>query len=218
MYTSFTDWGQSSCIQHYGVPHMHWNSRRYQYSDGSLTPLGREHYGVGKPRVRKRYQNEDGSLTKAGMAKIAKHNTGYLAPNRKDMNKRSWKKSERNKVRSERDSKYWDAVSKGMKTSEPSKKDQQLWDGYKDKYAKAMLKDAKLQDTKAARRQIKKYLKDIDYMYNYSSRRKVDEGVVDTRESYRMYKEGQKKREQLIHYKREKIKKGYELVKKYITG
>lgn len=29
---------------------MHWGERRYQNEDGSLTPLGREHYGVGKAR------------------------------------------------------------------------------------------------------------------------------------------------------------------------
>lgn len=49
-------------IAHHGVPGQKHGDRRYQYEDGSLTPLGREHYGVGV----KRYQNEDGSLTPAG--------------------------------------------------------------------------------------------------------------------------------------------------------
>lgn len=35
---------------HYGVKGQKWGVRRYQYEDGSLTPDGREHYGVGDPR------------------------------------------------------------------------------------------------------------------------------------------------------------------------
>lgn len=37
-------------LQHYGVPGMQWGKRNYQYEDGSLTPAGREHYGVGPAR------------------------------------------------------------------------------------------------------------------------------------------------------------------------
>jgi len=37
-------------LAHYGVPKMQWGKRRYQNPDGSLTPEGREHYGVGKAR------------------------------------------------------------------------------------------------------------------------------------------------------------------------
>lgn len=37
-------------IAHSGVKGMHWGDRRYQYKDMSLTPEGREHYGVGEPR------------------------------------------------------------------------------------------------------------------------------------------------------------------------
>ncbi len=29
---------------------MHWGERRYQYEDGTLTPEGRRHYGVGEAR------------------------------------------------------------------------------------------------------------------------------------------------------------------------
>jgi hypothetical protein len=35
---------------HSGIMGMKWGKRRYQNSDGSLTPLGRSHYGVGEPR------------------------------------------------------------------------------------------------------------------------------------------------------------------------
>ena len=37
-------------LAHYGVKRMEWYHRRWQYPDGSLTPAGREHYGVGPPR------------------------------------------------------------------------------------------------------------------------------------------------------------------------
>lgn len=38
---------------HYGTPKMRWGVRRWQYEDGSLTPEGRIHYGVGDKRVGK---------------------------------------------------------------------------------------------------------------------------------------------------------------------
>lgn len=34
-------------LKHHGVEGMHWGERNYQYEDGSLTPLGRIHYGYG---------------------------------------------------------------------------------------------------------------------------------------------------------------------------
>lgn len=35
-------------LRHYNVKGSHWGVRRWQYEDGSLTPAGRIHYGVGK--------------------------------------------------------------------------------------------------------------------------------------------------------------------------
>lgn len=41
---------QGEELRHWGVLGQKWGILRYQYPDGSLTPLGREHYGVGPPR------------------------------------------------------------------------------------------------------------------------------------------------------------------------
>lgn len=40
----------SDAISHFGIPGMMHGRRRYQYEDGSLTPAGRERYGVGPAR------------------------------------------------------------------------------------------------------------------------------------------------------------------------
>lgn len=37
-------------LMHHGILGMHWGERKYQNQDGSLTPAGREHYGVGPAR------------------------------------------------------------------------------------------------------------------------------------------------------------------------
>ena len=49
-YSNFMEEYIDSDLEHYGVPKMRWHHRRWQYEDGSLTPAGREHYGVGPPR------------------------------------------------------------------------------------------------------------------------------------------------------------------------
>lgn len=50
-YSNFMEEYIDSDLEHYGVPKMKWHHRRWQYEDGSLTPAGREHYGVGPPRA-----------------------------------------------------------------------------------------------------------------------------------------------------------------------
>lgn len=37
-------------IEHHGIKGQHWGERRYQNNDGSLTPLGRVRYGIGKAK------------------------------------------------------------------------------------------------------------------------------------------------------------------------
>lgn len=50
-------------LAHYGTPDMKWGQRLYQNKDGSLTPLGRIHYGVGE--ARKKAGEKVKSATKA---------------------------------------------------------------------------------------------------------------------------------------------------------
>ena len=40
----------SAELYHHGIQGQKWGQRRYQNDDGSLTPLGRIHYGYGKAR------------------------------------------------------------------------------------------------------------------------------------------------------------------------
>lgn len=209
MATRFDDW-EGDFLAHHGIRGQKWGVRRFQNEDGSLTSAGKEHYGIGRRIINKRYQRKDGELTKAGIAKIAKGNKWYLQTNPKDRKSRT---KERDKVRDERNEKYWDAVAKGMDTSAPSKKDRQLWDGYKDKWAKAMLKDAKLNVTPKSKAQVKKILRSIDPEYNYNYLRKIDDGTIDTREMKNNYQKYKANRDKMIHYKRERIKRGAEMVK-----
>lgn len=77
-------------LQHSGTLGMKWGQRLYQNKDGSLTPLGRVHYGIGQARAKRiekanekarikaeaqaarekaRYQNRDGTLNLRGRIK-----------------------------------------------------------------------------------------------------------------------------------------------------
>lgn len=53
----------SDALCHYGIPKQQWGKRRYQNKDGSLTSLGRIHYGVGDPR-------EGGGKYESGSSKV----------------------------------------------------------------------------------------------------------------------------------------------------
>lgn len=41
-------------LKHYGTLGMKWGERRYQNKDGSLTPEGRRHWGIGPPREKRK--------------------------------------------------------------------------------------------------------------------------------------------------------------------
>lgn len=62
---------EQSSLSHYRIKGSKNGVRQYQYEDGSLTPLGRIHYGVGKPREKaKEPEKSERQLTKEQKAKI----------------------------------------------------------------------------------------------------------------------------------------------------
>lgn len=68
-------------IAHSGTKGMKWGQRRYQNKDGSLTPLGRAHYGIGKARA------AAGSVKEAIRKKVAPTNAELNAQIRKQRSK-----------------------------------------------------------------------------------------------------------------------------------
>lgn len=68
-------------VIHSGVKGMRWGERRYQNSDGSLTPLGRAHYGVGAAR------KKAGEIKEAIRKKVAPTNAELNAQIRKQRSK-----------------------------------------------------------------------------------------------------------------------------------
>lgn len=73
IYTAY----QPGYIAHHGIKGQKHGERRYQYKDGSLTPLGRKHYGVGAPRV-KQVMQATGNALKTG-AKVGGKALGATA-------------------------------------------------------------------------------------------------------------------------------------------
>lgn len=52
-------------LKHHGVKGQSWGKRQYQNPDGTLTPLGREHYGYSKdPNKKMEVEGTDSSVTK----------------------------------------------------------------------------------------------------------------------------------------------------------
>lgn len=66
----------SDYLEHHGIKGQKWGNRRYQYEDGSLTPEGRQRYGVGNERryssnvtnVKSANQKKKGLTTKQKVA------------------------------------------------------------------------------------------------------------------------------------------------------
>lgn len=59
-------------IVHYGTDGMKWGRRKYQYEDGSLTPLGRIHYGVGEAKEKSKIKIREAQAKAKAAAKVEK--------------------------------------------------------------------------------------------------------------------------------------------------
>jgi hypothetical protein len=59
-------------LEHHGTKGMKKGVRNYQNKDGSLTPLGREHYGVGPPRTKIMKENDQYFYTRHGQMYLKK--------------------------------------------------------------------------------------------------------------------------------------------------
>lgn len=177
---SFTDW-ESTWLAHHGIKGMKWGVRRFQNEDGSLTEAG-------KARVAKagRYLNPD-----------LKTGKRYATRNRQEVSSKYVKEWNNN-----HDSMYEHPHVPNFQNQK------KLWDKYKDAYAGATLKDLKLKDSKKARSEIKRILKDIDSDYKFPMN--YDVPSESQREEYR------KRRNEMIHYKREKIKRGAKKIKAFL--
>jgi hypothetical protein len=57
---------ETNWLSHHGVRGQRWGQRRYQEEDGSLTALGREHYGVGEAEDKKQRKVQEKERYKRG--------------------------------------------------------------------------------------------------------------------------------------------------------
>ena len=81
-------------LEHMGVLGMHWGQRRYQNADGSLTPLGRIHYGRRERSwKRKGYMDENGMITMKGYRKLSAKDEKWATKNHDKIYKYALKKA-----------------------------------------------------------------------------------------------------------------------------
>lgn len=64
--------GNDQILVHHGIDGQKWGTRKYQYEDGSLTPLGRIHYGVGEARDRSKIKIREERAKAKAEAKVVK--------------------------------------------------------------------------------------------------------------------------------------------------
>lgn len=97
----------SNVIVHSGTKGMKWGQRRYQNPDGSLTPAGRERYGVGKkkPSLAEKVKKAASNFTKDAKK------TGKEVKKAVDKRKAKKLKEEQDKAKADRESWFKDKKS-----------------------------------------------------------------------------------------------------------
>lgn len=109
-------------LAHYGTGGMKWGQRRYQNKDGSLTPLGRVHYGVGAARTAAgNAAKKTGHALAAGAKKTGSAVRKAVAPTNEELQARLDQKQARLRQRDQR--RYLRQALKSDKVIEDNNKD-----------------------------------------------------------------------------------------------
>ena len=109
-------------LAHHGIQGQKWGTRRWQNSDGSLTPEGRIHYGYGAAR------NSSGTLNKANYAsnkRIAKNLTKAI---NRDTRQRSRHDVSSNGERYKNQKAVWKEINEKLADTEEAKAANKAWD------------------------------------------------------------------------------------------
>lgn len=69
---------ENESLAHHGVHGMHWGIRRYQNSDGSLTPEGRRHWGIGD-KIRSAKSNIEKGIKQRKQAALRSKKNAIMA-------------------------------------------------------------------------------------------------------------------------------------------
>lgn len=69
---------ENESLAHHGVHGMHWGVRRYQNSDGSLTPEGRRHWGIGD-KIRSAKSNIEKGIKQRKQAALRSKKNAIMA-------------------------------------------------------------------------------------------------------------------------------------------
>lgn len=140
-------------LVHHGIKSQKWGNRRYQYEDGSLTPLGRIHYGVGEARDRAKIAMKQEKAKAKNEARIVKARAKAEADkikaeaNAYKIKKRADDEVEKEKIKAERE-KEKDIAKENRKLAEE--------DARQEKQLENLAKEAK--DEKSSSRAVKTVL------------------------------------------------------------
>jgi hypothetical protein len=85
-------------LEHHGVKGMEHGKRQYQYEDGTYTPLGRIHYGIGLGRKKKKDDGESGDSGSSDGDSAKSERRKARAERREERRKARATKREQNKI------------------------------------------------------------------------------------------------------------------------